>query len=259
MVPSLQKLKEENETAMKIINSLPEDVAEEIAPRLLFREIQNDKILSVNIPSLPFLMPEALRVIESSTGGTISPYISSASAVVSSCTENRGSKPDWTKYVTVIMDEYSAKVAQQNYLPERLQRINRDLGKQFNIALRSFNKCKNGIIKVNSVAIDLRDVLQQVWGGLSAMAKDKNKDLRRNTNDLQLRKEGDRNLVSEILASETFPQNRLNPLLSELYALHYKLSDTRFGKNLLNNEFPTLNIYCNEWLALLDAISGIVV
>jgi hypothetical protein len=91
------------------------------------------------------------------------------------------------------------------------------------------------------------------------MAKDKNKDLRRNTNDLQLRKEGDRNLVSEILASETFPQNRLNPLLSELYALHYKLSDTRFGKNLLNNEFPTLNIYCNEWLALLDAISGIVV
>ena len=259
IAPLLQKQKEEDETTLNLINAAPQDFAEENSPRWLRIEIENDKLLSSNLPALPYINPSSVRAIEASGSGTISQYVSAASNLVSSLGFDSTEWPKWANSITAIMDEYSTRVTQREYLPERLDKINRDLGKMFTVAIASYNKSKVGILGIDLCAIHLRDVLQQVWGGLTEMAGNKNKDGSRNTKDLQIKKEGDRDLVADILANEIFPKIKLVSLLSDIYSLHYSLSDTRFGKNPLNKDFPKLNGYYNQWLSLLDGISGIVV
>ena len=112
---------------------------------------------------------------------------------------------------------------------------------------------------MDQCAIQLRSVLQQVWGGLLNLAKSKNTNPRINTNDLALKKVKDREMVASFLKSETFSKVTLVNMLKEIYDLYYDLSATNFGKNPLNSDFPLLKVYYGNWLSLLDAISGLVV
>ena len=256
ITPILQKLKEDTETSLKILNEIPEDIAIEYAPKWLRMEIENVKILDNSIPTLPAVTDFSIRALD--TSGSVTPYIMDMSNSIPFQFDN-SVRPIWADNVITIVSEYSGRVSQREYLPERLNKINKNLGGMFKVALASYDKCKNGILKVDQSAIQLRDVIEQVWGGLTETAKEKNKDTSRNTQNLQIRKEGDRDLVSEILSNEVFPKIKLVQLFQDMYTLHLNFSDSKFGKNPLSTDLPRLSEYYNEWLILLDGISGIVV
>ncbi|MFH1446879.1 MAG: hypothetical protein ABIG43_05665 [Chloroflexota bacterium] len=256
-VPALQNLKDNSEISLNIYNELPKDYAEEIAPGLLSQEREFDDILNQNNPAIPDISPMFVKAAEKS-GGTVTPYIVSGSNLVMEYTNPAKPKPDWVSKVTKIIDEHSTKVQQSEYLPNRLNKINRNLGKMYKVANGSYVKCKNRIVTIDQSAMQLRDVLQQVWGGLAEMARNRNIDKNLNLQNLAFKKEGDRYNIACILANEVFPKLRLVGLLNDSHSLYSNLSATEFGKNPLNEDIDRLNEYYNQWLSLLDGISGIV-
>lgn len=259
IVPVLQQQKEEDEFTLNLINTFPKDYSEENAPRWLVLERENDMLISDSIPTLSAIPRFAFQVLSTSSSGTASPYITSGSNLISPFQANPGPKPIWFEPLSVMLEEHTNQVTQKEYIPIRLNKLNNNLGELFTVAWSSFQKCKNGVLSVDLCANHLRAVIQQVWGGLTTMAASKNADPKINTNNLQLSKKGDREKVSSILATKIFPKTKLISLIDEMFDLHYKLSDTRFGKNPLNRDFPLLKIYYGLWLSLMDSISAIVI
>jgi len=258
LVPILQRKKEDDQTSLEILNNLPKDIVEESAPRWLRLEEENDKSFYANLPAIPKVTQANVSELASTAGGTATPYVYGASYILGTYNLNWDDKPKWAENVDGIIGEHSKRIAQREYLPGRLDLINRDLGKAYVVALASYDKCRNGLVTVDQAAVQLRDILQQVWGGLSEMASNKNKDPKRNTKHLELKNEGNRDLVADILATEAFPKVRLTQLLSEMNSLSINISRTDFLKNPLNTDFPSLNNYFNQWISLLDGVSSIV-
>jgi len=112
---------------------------------------------------------------------------------------------------------------------------------------------------VDATAIQMRGILDQIWGGLINLARKKNTNPRIQITDLQFRKLGDRNTISEILNSDFFPKHKLSKLLDDAYKLSSNLSDRHFGKDPLNQDRDTLNLYYSQWISIINDISGIVV
>lgn len=256
--PSIQKWKEGKETSLKIIQGLPKDVAEELAPHLLAWEEENDKVIKPLFPALPDITPLFIQTVESSSGST-TPYIVNATNTILSCECYVDADADWIDGVTAIINEHTLKIQKEDYLPLRLEKINPHLGEMYKIANNSVIKSQNNIIGIDQSAIQMRDVLEQVWGGLVEMAREKNIDPTINMNNLKLKKTGDRDLVATLLSTALFPKLKIFELLSDAYSLHLKLSDRNFGKNLLTKDVEKLNLYYQQWNAILDGISGIVV
>lgn len=255
--PIIQQQKDEDQTSLELINTMPEDFVEEMSGRWLSLELERKNFLEKIWPDLPEINPNFVPISLTSASGTASPYITSGSNLVQSFILEERELPDWANHTSIIVNNFTSKVEQRNYLPGRLNIINSNLGDLFIIAQNTFRKCQNNIIGVDLCAIHLRDVIQQLWGGLTAKASSINTNKRINTSGLKLKKPGDRDLVAEILSKEIFSKNRMILLFSDLYNLHYKLSDTRFGKNPLNKDVVLLKSYYNQWLSLIDAISAI--
>jgi hypothetical protein len=258
MTPLISDQIDEDETALKLINTFPPDLVEESAPSWLKVEIERDRLLVAHIPTLPAIGEFTLRALVSSGSATVASYSSTGSNVISHYASPYSERPEWVNKVGTILEEHTNKINQKNYLPDRLNKINIKLGDAFNVAKVSFNKCQNRMITVDQCAIQLRSVLQQVWGGLLKIAKSKNVNQRINTKDLALKREKDREIVASILETETFPKLTLVNILNDIYDLHFHLSATNFGKNPLNTDFPMLKVYYGNWLSQLDAISGLV-
>ena len=253
--PSIQRKKEEKETNLKIIEGLPVDIAEELAPILLSSEMNDDTFRKLT-PKLPDISPFFIRSIEN-TSGSSSAYIAISTGVIL----DYGSpvnRSEWTEDVLSTISQYTKKIQQQEYLPARLDKINLKLGKMYLVAYESFIKSQKTILGVDQAAIQMRDVLDQTWGGLLNIAREKNKNKRIEVSALAFRKENDRKELACILTNEIFSNKRLIELLDDAYSLYRKLSDTKFGKNPLIEDNETLKIYYYQWIAFLDGISGIV-
>jgi hypothetical protein len=226
---------------------------------LLRIEEGNNRLFNENLPAFPTFSAQNVQAISGSSSGTALPYISEVSRLFYPGFLDASDCPQWAKDVTVTMDTHSKAVSQRGYLHERLDKINRDLGARFNVALTTYAKCQNGIVNVDLPAIQFRDVLQQIWGGLVNMARIKNEEVRNSGMRFELRGEKDRALVADLLANNSVPKIKLLELLDDMNSLHYSLSDTRFGKNPLNKDFSTLKTYYNQWLSIVDAVSSLVV
>lgn len=259
IAPFIQMQKEQDETSLAILNSVPEEIAEEIAPKLLQIEEENNKIIVANLPDIPSPRVMAIKELSTTGSGTVTPYVSAITNIMIPYNPVAEKQPEWVKESIVIIGNHTHRVAQREYIPQRLDKLNPNLGKMCREAFYSFNRCQNGIIGVDVSANHFRDILQQIWGGLVSMTDVTNKNSNRNTKNLQLRKEGDRNLVADILATDIFPKRKLLALLSDMYDLYYNLSDTKFGKNILNRDFPRLKTYYTQWLTILDGISGLLI
>jgi hypothetical protein len=257
-IPSIQKWKEGKETSLRIIQKLPKDVADELAPRLLAWEEENDKAIDSNFPVLPDIPPAFIHTVESSSGSA-TPYIVNATNILMSSESYIGQDTDWIDEITSTISEHTLKKQKENYLPIRLEKINPHLGEMYKIANDNVIKSQNKIIGIDQSVIQMRDVLEQVWGGLVKMAREKNINPTINMNRLEFKKAGDRDLVATLLSTALFPKLKISELLSDAYFLHQNLSDRNFGKNPLTKETDKLILYYQQWNAILDGISGIVV
>ena len=256
--PSVQRWKEGKETSLKILYGLPRDVAEEFSPIFMTWEDESDKVIKPNFPVIPGISPLFIQAVESSSGSP-TPYIVNATNTIISYEGSGNEDTSWIAGVTAVINEHTIKIKQESYLPLRLDKINSNLGEMYKIANDSVVKSQNSIIGIDQSAIQMRDVLEQVWGGLVRMARKKNEDPKVNMAYLEMKKPGDRDLVATLLTNAVFPKIKILELLSDAYSLHSKLSKTNFGKNPLTKDFATLNLYYSQWITFLDSISGIVV
>jgi hypothetical protein len=162
--------------------------------------------------------------------------------------------PDWINVVeayTRLADDKAKKTD----LPPKLDKINRDLGKQFTVALASIEKAKTEISGVDIAAIHMRDVLQQIWGGLTLLARKKNSKRNRN---LEFKKTDDRIRIAEILGEDDSKKKKLVLLLDNMYALHLDLSDTDLTKNPLSNNLIRMNELFEKWILQIDDLVNIL-
>ncbi len=257
-VPSMQRWKDRKETSLKIVQGLPKEVAEELAPSLLTWEDENDKAIKLHLPVLPDTSQLFINAVDSSSG-SITPYIVNATNTIFAYESSVDENTDWIAGVKETITQHTLMIQQEGYLPSRLQKINNNLGTMYKIANDSVLKSQNNIIGIDQSAIQMRNVLEQVWGGLVDIARKKNSNPTINMKYLEMKKLGDRELVATLLSTNLFPKLKILELLSKLYDLHQKLSDRQFGKNILARNLPRLISYHNQWITLLDDISGLVI
>ncbi len=255
-IPVVQRKIEDAEFRLKIISLIPEDVGEEIASDLLDAQLPNEIHVSSTLPDLPIFDVYQVNS-DSDTSGSASAFSSTITSITR--TFDFGSDEiKWVKDVSATIDSYANKVAQREYLPDRLNLLYPTLGEAFNIALKSIDNCKAGTLGVNLGAMQLRDILNQIWGNLIDKVRNVNATSEIKTSNLEMKKSSDRTLVAEILAPEGYKKFKLSNSLDLLYDLYTKLSDTNFGKNPLSKDLVKLLSYYDQWILLIDDITGIV-
>jgi hypothetical protein len=254
-VPYIQRLKEDKEISLKILRGLPIDIAEELSPSLLALENKNDEAVKPILPVIQDISPLFIKTVESSSGSA-TPYIVNATNIAMDYQNPGLGNPDWIDFLFETVTEFIDKIQLEQELPNRLNKINTNLGEMFIKANESFVKSKNKIITVDQSAMHMRDVIQQVWGGLVAIARQKNLNQKVNVKiRLEIKTESHRRMVADVLANQFYSKTKLEELLNGASQLYYKLSDANFGKNILGNDIEKLTIYHSQWIALLDGIS----
>jgi len=253
-ITDVQRQIEADEISLRFIDSLPEELACEFAPRWLQREEKNNAYFEQIMPSFSNINNfDRLNELQITTSGTVYIY---ASSIYEMETDSNIGYVDLSK-AKFILENYQQNLIREGYLQYRLELINKGLGEAFNIAIDSFNKCKAELVGIDQVAIQLRNTLDQAWGGLCEQARSKNNDPRRNTNNLQLKKDNDRELVADILADHRISKDELVCLLSDMYKLYSSLS--ALSKRKTPNDYKNLDDCYNQWIAILDRISVLVI
>jgi len=219
-IPALQQQKAEDEFTLGLLDIFPADYVEENAQKWLQIEEANNDLFSSNLPHLGDFPSEFIRTTLTTASGTATPYIASGSNLIARYYAGPEVKPDWVARIATKLTEHNNMVLLRDTIPARLNMLNPQLGDKFIEAQNSYSRCQIGVLGVDLCAIHLRDVLEQIWGGLVVLAVMKNTNPKINTNRLQLKKEGDRSLVGTLLASTTFPKARLEFQLSNMFALH---------------------------------------
>jgi hypothetical protein len=141
-------------------------------------------------------------------------------------------------------------------LPPRLNRINRNLGKKFRVAQQSYDKAKNGIVGIDQAAIQFRDVLEQLWGGLVVLIR-KKEPRKYNKADLKLNATGKR-IAIECLAADTVSKQKLTNLLEIVSKIHNEISETDFGKNPLTKDMDKLTEVYDLWTTVVSDIADYI-
>jgi hypothetical protein len=108
--------------------------------------------------------------------------------------------------------------AKKTQLPQRLERIQSNLGEMFKVAESSYEKAKGGILGVDQSAMQLRDVIQQLWGGVVNFTRER-VDKRYKGTRFSLRKEPHRNIIANALSVDDIGNKKLVTLLNTMDAL----------------------------------------
>ena len=216
LVPFIQERKQEAEAKYTALNVMPEDVLSELAPKLLPVQLSEQKRLEDFLPRVPQVDSERTQhyLVSGSTAAfyetMITPFPSELGV------------PVWVVPASKSFDLLAQQKAKKNTLPSILDKLKQNLGGMFTIADESFEKSKGGILGVDQAAIQMRDVIQQVWVGLTNHTKRKcPKDIK--GQHLELKKTAHREIVANCLAISQENRN-LQLLLDNLFDLHSKLS-----------------------------------
>ena len=146
--------------------------------------------------------------------------------------------------------------AKSRTLPPRLNRINKKLGKKFRVAQQSYDKAKNGIVGIDQSAIQLRDVLEQLWGGLVVLIRKIN-PRKYNKAELKLNATG-KSIAMECLGAKDINKKKLTELLEIVSKIHDEISKPDFGKNPLTNDKEKLAELYDLWLSVVSDIADYV-
>ena len=111
----------------------------------------------------------------------------------------------------------------------------------------TFEKCKAEAIGVNLVAMQFRDILNQIWANLVAKAKKKNTNPKIKTSNLEMKNPLNRLLLVQIIIEDEDKRGILIRNLELLFSLYSKLSETNFGKNPLSRDLEKLVGYYEQW------------
>lgn len=257
IAPFVFQRKQEAEAKITFLDHAPEDFLSEFAPSMLLIQKNDEKQIATFLPALPGLTVEAKSYI-ASTSGTSTAYMSAAYGAVEYYSE-QGQDTNWFSPVAVAFTDLAAMKSRNRYLPERLNRINAELGRMYVIANDSVSKARSEIITVDQAVMHMRDVLQQLWGGLADLANKLRSEEFRSIQHKQLKKENHRNVVARCLATNEDEHQKFVLNLDGMAKLHIELSDTSIGKNPLSIDISRMNGLYDRWVILIDDLSNLVI
>lgn len=253
----------EDEAKLLFVENMPESLLAERGQSLFLFEKHQEEQLGRYLPGLSHVTSEARKYINISGTSSSSAYMEivqtyrlsdEVSIPFNGDAFSINAEPVEIVY-TAFADLAEAKSKKTN-LPPRLNKINQNLGEMFTIATQNYQKAQIGLMLVHQSAMDLRAVLQQVWGGLVALAR--KKDSRNLKNHTESRKESDRIIVAECLIADEVERKILITSLDNLAKLYSDLSEGNFGKNVLGDDKVKLNGLYKLWiLTISDIVNSI--
>lgn len=244
LVPTVHELKQEAEAKLFALNNMPEDALTEYAPKLLQVQENDQKARQQFLPQLPNVCT-GLRVSAINSGSTSAFY-----ETVVSITSMQHDTPQWLSPISEAFGSLAESKAKRVTLPELVRQVKPHLGEMFSTANDSVDKAMNAIIGTDQAAIQMRDVIEQLWGGLVAHTIQKCPNNVRGQH-LEIKKEAHRHLVSDCLSAVASSQTLIY-LLDDLFSLHRDLSPE--AKNLLQHDKVKLRELYTRWILQIDAI-----
>lgn len=251
LVPYVQERRRDVEAVRKIVENAPDDVLDEAGSALLeghrFDEQRAERLVGL-------VAPVSLVLIEQMATGTsvVSEYIQMTNSVI-----DETSPAPWSVPFRQSVEKIAAEKAKKKSLPPRLDMINHDLGEKFTKTQRSVEKARADIIGVDQAVKRMRDILQQLWGGLGELAR-KRGPRRERRRGLKHGREKDQVFVSRQLLDDERGQKRLMRLIGILSKMKGDLSDTDFMKNPLSDDVVRMNEIYERWVILIDDIVDLV-
>jgi hypothetical protein len=252
LVPGLQERRKEAVAKLTFVKYTPDAVFSEFEDNFYDIQKSDEEQAKRYVIPVPEITPEMARYWSSGTASTSSFYeVHSTVANFDNLLEVGGH--EWAKPITDAFSELADEKAKKAELPAKLDSIQEDLGKMFTIAQKNVEKAKSGIVGVDQSAKQLRDVIQQLWGGLADLAR-KRGPAKYKRRRLALKKIADRNIVVQCLADNEINAKKLTMLLSSMAKLHLDLSVGEFMKNPLTDDIERLESLYRRWILVIDDV-----
>jgi hypothetical protein len=253
----------EDEAKLFFVENMPEPILIEAGRPLFIFEKHDEEQQNKYLPDLGDDVAQARRYMNRSGSTSSSGYMElvevyraydSVTLPFKGLVVEVNTEPVQEVY-SVFSDLAEEKSKKEN-LPPRLNKINVQLGDKFEVALQSYEKAKGGLAGVDQSAIQLRDIIEQLWGGIVNLVR--NKDPRRYKGvQLNLDANGKR-IAVECLAPDDINKQKLTLLLETLYKLKGELSQTEFGKNPLSKDVEQLKDLYSQWLLVISDIANFI-
>jgi len=262
LVPSVEERKREAEAKLLFVRKMPESVLTELGKPLFIFQRHNEEQLRTYLPGLTPVDPAAKLYMTSGT--TDSSYYleivqtyrnSNAVAHPPYDTSFAQTDVESVEQVHTAFRELAEERSNKRTLPYMLNNINRDLGDKFVVAQESYLKAKNGIVGIDQSAIQLRDVIEQLWGGIVLMVREKDPKRYKGV-ELNLDNKGKSIAIDCLSGGIGSNAQQLARLLESMTTIKRQLSDTNFGKNPLTKDVEKLTEIYNQWTLVVSGVAA---
>jgi hypothetical protein len=250
-----------DEAKLYFVEHIPEEILDERGEPLFSFEIHDEERLLRQLPGLPEVTP-SIRISMVSGSSDSSEYLSIAQSYRRSTINNNPftlpfsqEQADKIEQVYQVFSDLADETARKQRLPELLNRINMELGEKFTITVRNYQKAKTEIVGIDQSAIQMRSVLEQLWGGMIILAR---KNIANDYKDSRfaLQKENHRKIVAEALVGDDFERKNLILSLDKMASLTKAFSNTQFGKNQATKDIEKLNDSYKVWILTIDDVAN---
>jgi len=256
LVPAIQQRKDDAVAKHIFVENVPDEILDELGKNLSTFQKNEEQQLRTHLLGLEEIPPESLRFLNSGPTGSNSAFSELAHTIKDVPSENNNNS--WIAPAMQAFSKLAEEKAKKEYLPRRLNKLNDQLGYMFVIVRNNIDRARAGSVGIDMAAMQMRNFINQLWGNVAALAR-KIAPERRDINNLELRTQKDRLNVADCLStSNEINKQKIAHLLEIMYSLQKDLSDTKFGKNLLNQDLDKLNSMVERWIILVDDIIAYV-
>jgi hypothetical protein len=242
-----QELKRDTETDISFLEVAPDDLIEEHADRLILLEEGEVEKLGYASQALEDATRNMFIGISSTSG--------SGSAIVDLAYSTRRIPRTFSPAMREVITQYETIAedkARNSDLPKKLNKINYRLGDRYIEAMKNVELGRAQIINVNKAMVDMRAVLDQLWGGMVAEYRRRNIGVRGSEQGKEITKPSHRDEIAEALSTDTQTKQSWVLLLESISQLQKELSDTEQLKNPLNVDVAKLNEFYSRWITQLN-------
>jgi hypothetical protein len=254
LAPLLSERKMEEELKLEAITIFPEGYLEEQRPNLLFLEREDEK--KYDWMARLGETSELAHEFCNDTSGTVASYSGMAQDLVK--IESGLVKP-----IEIVMESFVTLAdikSKKEEIPLILKNFEGDIQKKYQTVQDSLESAKIDLETISGASMNMRQFLSDLWGTIANEAIKRKPDewKKRNIQRKMFRNKDHRILVSDCLSSNPIDREKLIQTLDGMYTLWGNLSDSNFGKNLLNIDTENFTASATQWLLLIDDLVRVI-
>lgn len=255
---NIEEKKKDAEAKLLFVEGMPESILTELGGTLFTNQKSDEEQLKLHIPGLPSINSESRRYFTYGTSDS-SAYYEIVHAI---CLPSEHSSTRWAfsqieiESIDTVNKAYSElaedKAKRQN-LPPLLDKIKYKLGDEFLVTINNYDKAKSRIVGIDQSAIQMRDVIEHLWGGLVNLARTVGPP---KYNDVKLKiDQKGKMIVVNCIISDVIEKRKLILLLDNLSNIKSEISDSNFGKNPLTDDMNKLEDIYHRWILVISDIA----